>query len=208
MTEQPIASSAEPIVLADPANPDWDRWLDDLGSVEEDHIFTPVGKQTVEMTRLLNERAAILEEAATGHLSGDTEAAIGSLAAAQVERAVGESYTTALSDIDRRIADQLELDHPNAPRFRLRGLSDDDYTEVRDEIAKLIEGGQVKWTQQQAMVEANLRCVARAVVIPAGATTQSIRQLRKKLNRGEWARLLTHVTALANTDAEATDLPN
>jgi len=197
------------------ASANFEKWLDGLGAVEADHIFTPVGRQSPAMTRLLNERAAILEQAATGTLAGDTEtalgggdAAVGAALAGQVETAVGESYSDALDDVDARIAAQLEADHPDAPRFRLRGLSDDDYTEVQAEIGKLTDTKGKTWTDQELLVEANLRMVARAVIVPAGVTDQDIRVLRSKINRGEWARLLRHVTDLANRDAEATDLPN
>jgi len=186
----------------------FDAWLDGLGAVEEDHVFTPVGKQTPAMTALLNERVAILEQAATGTISGDTEAAVGEAGVGQVEKAVGASYTDAVDDIDARIAAQLEKDHPDAPRFRLRGISDDDYSEVQAELQQVIDGGKVTWTREQATVEGNLRLVARAIIVPANVTLQDVRVLRKKLNRGEWARLMEHVTRLAYRDAEATDLPN
>ena len=197
------------------ASANFENWLDGLGAVEADHIFTPVGRQSPAMTRLLNERAAILEQAATGTLAGDTEtalgggdAAVGAALAGQVETAVGESYSDALDDVDARIAAQLEADHPDAPRFRLRGISDDDYSEVQAELQQVIDGGKVTWTREQATVEGNLRLVARAITVPANVTLQDVRVLRKKLNRGEWARLMEHVTRLAYRDAEATDLPN
>ncbi|HEY1175510.1 MAG TPA: hypothetical protein VGF17_05085 [Phytomonospora sp.] len=189
------------------ASPNFETWLQGLGSVEADHVFTPVGKQSPAMTRLLVERAAIMEQAATQTVSADVEAAIGESGVAEVERAVGESFTETLDDIDARIAAQLEKDHPDAPRFRLRGLTDDDYTEVQKEIVKLTERKGAKWTDQDLKVEANLRFVQRAVLEPP-MTLMDARALRKHLNRGEWARLLSHVTRLANLDAEATDLPN
>ena len=196
-------------------SPDFGRWLDGLGAVEEDHVFTPVGQQSLAMTTLLNERAAILQQAATGHLTADNEAAlaggdaaVGATTGAQVETAVGASYTDALADVDARIAAQLEADHPDAPRFRLRGISDDDYSEVQAELQQVIDGGKVTWTREQATVEGNLRLVALAITVPANVTLQDVRVLRKKLNRGEWARLMEHVTRLAYRDAEATDLPN
>lgn len=189
-------------------SPNFDSWLEGLGAVEEDHIFTPVGRQSPAMTRLLNERAAILEQAATQTISPEVEDAIGEAGVAEVERAVGESFSETIDDIDGRIAVQLEKDHPDAPRFRLRGLSDDDFTAIQDEVRKLLDLKSKKWTDQQINVEANLRMVARSVTQPEGITTQDVRILRQKLNRGEWARLLSHVTRLANADAEATDLPN
>lgn len=189
-------------------SPNFESWLAGLGSVEEDHVFTPVGKQSPEMTRLLLERQAILEQAATQTISSDVEAALGEGSVGQVEKAVGESFTDSIDDIDARIAAQLEKDHPDAPRFRLRGLTDDDYTEVQREVVKLTERKNAKWTDQDLKVEANLRFIARAVLIPAGMTLEDARVLRTRLNRGEWARLLSHVTRLANLDAEATDLPN
>ncbi|NUP03540.1 MAG: hypothetical protein HOW59_37020 [Nonomuraea sp.] len=190
------------------ATPNFETWLQGLGSVEADHVFTPVGKQSPAMTRLLVERAAIMEQAATGGVSDDVEEALGGESAVgEVERAVGQSYTESLDDIDARIAAQLEEDHPDAPRFRLRGLTDDDYTEVQKEIVKLTERKGAKWTDQDLKVEANLRFIQRAVLEPA-MTLMDARALRKHLNRGEWARLLSHVTRLANLDAEATDLPN
>lgn len=189
-------------------SPNFESWLAGLGSVEEDHVFTPVGKQSPEMTRLLVERQAILEQAATQTISSDVEAALGEGSVGQVEKAVGESFTDSIDDIDARIAAQLEKDHPDAPRFRLRGLTDDDYTEVQREIVKLTERKGAKWTDQDLKVEANLRFIARAVLVPAGMTLEDARVLRTRLNRGEWARLLSHVTRLANLDAEATDLPN
>jgi len=188
-------------------SPNFDAWLEGLGAVEADHVFTPVGKQSAAMTRLLVERAAILEQAATGGVSSDVEGAIGESGVAEVERAVGESYSETLDDIDARIAEQLEKDHPDAPRFKLRGLSDDDFTQVQEELEKLTLRKGAKWTDQQLRVEANLRFVQRAVVEPA-ITLMDARTLHKRLNRGEWARLLSHVTRLANLDAEATDLPN
>lgn len=189
-------------------SPNFESWLAGLGSVEEDHVFTPVGKQSPEMTRLLVERNAILEQAATQTISSDVEAALGEGSVGQVEKAVGESFTDSIDDIDARIAAQLEKDHPDAPRFRLRGLTDDDYTEVQREVVKLTERKGAKWTDQDLKVEANLRFIARAVLVPAGMTLEDARVLRTRLNRGEWARLLSHVTRLANDDAEATDLPN
>jgi len=56
-------------------------------------------------------------------------------------------------------------------------------------------------------VESNLRFIQRATIEPS-MTLMDARTLHKRLNRGEWARLLSHVTRLANLDAEATDLPN
>jgi len=188
-------------------SPNFDAWLEGLGAVEADHIFTPVGKQSPEMTRLLVERAAILEQAATGNISDDVEAAIGEAGVGEVERAVGESYAQTLDDIDARIAAQLEKDHPDAPRFRLRGLSDDDFTQVQEELEKRTQRKNAKWTDQQLRVEANLRFIQRATIEPS-MTLMDARTLHKRLNRGEWARLLSHVTRLANLDAEATDLPN
>jgi hypothetical protein len=190
------------------ASPNFDAWLQGLGAVEEDHVFTPVGKQSPAMTRLLNERVAILEQGATSGLSADVEAAIGESGVAEVERAVGESFSDTLDDIDARIMEQIEKDHPDAPRFRLRGLSDDDFTEIQTELKKLLDLKGKTWTDQALNVEANLRMVARSVVIPERITTQDVRILRQKLNRGEWARLIAHVNRLANADAEATDLPN
>jgi hypothetical protein len=181
------------------ASPDFQKWLDGLGAVEEDHLFTPVGAQSEAVTALLVQRAALLERTASD--DDEDEQAAG-------ERAVGESYTEARDSLDAQIAAQLEADHPDAPRFRLRGLSDDDFTAVNAEVLALTDNAKLKLTIQQANAEASMRMVQRAILTPQGVTLQDVRVLRKTLNRGEWARLLDHVNRLATADAEATDLPN
>ena len=190
-------------------SPNFEQWAAGLGAVEEDHLFPPPGRVSPTLAALLNERVAILEQAATGKISGDTEAAIGETAAGEVERAVGSSYADTVSDVDARIAAQVEAEFPDAPRMKLRGISDDDMVEIQEELAALTKtkAGE-KMSRLQLTAEANLRMVARAVVEPPNVTTQDMRLLRKQLTRGEWARLLAHVGRLADLDAEVTDLPN
>lgn len=173
---------------------DFESWLDGLGAVEEDHVFMPLGSQSQALTDLYLERATILEETKDGEIVPG-------------ERGVGESYSATLDDVDRRIAEQLEQDAPEAPRFRLRGLSDDDYTSVTAEVEEWKKTNQGK-TRAEENAEGNIRCIHRAIVVPEGVTLEDVRLLRQKLNRGEWGRLLSHVTRLAEQDAEATSIPN
>lgn len=175
-------------------SPNFDAWLDGLGAVEEDHVFLLPGKVSPELAALYQERASLLTEDEDGKVGPG-------------ELAAGESYTSALDDVDARIQARLEEESPDAPRFRLRGLSDDDYTESSKEVRAWLEANEDA-TRDDIMVEGNVRAVARAVVIPEGVTVDDIRKLRRKLNRGEWARLLSHVTRLAEADAEATSVPN
>lgn len=180
------------------------KWLAGLGAVEEDHVFVPIGTQSQEMTRLLNERDALHVEQQRTTAEGEEDAPAG-------ERALGASFSESLAELDAQIAAQLEADHPEAPRFLLRGLSDDDYVEIRKELDAIAEEREDEGKQMsglETMVESNLRAIQRAIVVPEGITLGDVRLLHKKLNRGEWARLLQHVTRLANLDAETTDLPN
>lgn len=178
-----------------PTSPDFQKWLAGLGAVEEDHIFIPIGAQSHAVTLLHNERAQLLAAA-----SGEEDIADG-------DKAIGESFTESLADLDARIAAQIEEDHPEAPRLRLRGLSDDDLDEIRLEVSDLAKADE-KMTNVHVSAEINTRTVHRAIIIPAGATLDDIKTLRKTLNRGEWARLLSHVMTLADADAEAASLPN
>ena len=173
---------------------DFDAWLAGIGAIEEDHVFIPIGAQSAALTALYEERATILDETEGGEVVPG-------------ERGVGESYSATLDDVDERIAAQLELDHPEAPRMRLRGLSDDDYTQVTREVDKWAQENPDR-TPLEQVVEGNVRCIARAVKIPEDVTIDNIRTLRETLNRGEWARLLSHVTRLAQKDAEETSVPN
>lgn len=183
---------------------DFSAWLDGLPVVEEDHIFTPIGKQTAEMTRLLNERAALLEQPAD----------VDEGTIAEPERSLGESYTERRDELDEQIHAQLEADHPDAPRIRLRGLSDEDFTDVAAEVEKLNEDrkavskdGKTGMSRDEVVVQANLRYIARAAVSPT-LTVEDVALLRKRLNQGEWGRLVDHVNRLSHAEAEAVDFPN
>lgn len=176
-------------------SPNFDAWLDGLGAVEEDHVFMPPnGKISDELAGLYRQRQGLLKEDEDGNIVPG-------------ELAAGESYSGALDDIDERIHAQLQLEAPTAPRFRLRGLSDDDYTQANAEVREWRQS-HPDASRDEEIVEGNVRVIARAVLIPEGVTVDDIRLLRTKLNRGEWARLLSHVTRLANDDAEATSVPN
>lgn len=167
---------------------DFAKWLNGLPAVEEDHVFTPIGAQSERMTALLNERAQLLERPA------DDEEPAG-------ERSLAETYTDHRDRLDREIAEQLEVDHPDAVRIRLRGISDLDIEEIADELVAL------GIDERKKVIEQSLRMIARAAVAPE-LSVDEVRMLRRRLNQGEWARLLDHVVRLMRQEAEAVDLPN
>ena len=70
-----------------------------------------------------------------------------------------------------------------------------------------VDAKQPQMTVDERVVETVLRHVARAVVEPE-MTVDDVRVLRRKLNQGEWARLVTHVRALGGATAEGASLPN
>lgn len=177
---------------------DLDRLLDGLPLVEEDHVFAPVGSAlSPEVIQLMNQRAALLDKPT--QVDGET-------IDDGPERSLGESYTETRDSLDEQIVDALAEAHPDAPRVRLRGLSDDDFSEVATEIGVMkIEGKPL--TREQIVVEANLRYVARAMVAPE-MTSQDVRIMRKRLNQGEWARLLDHMNRLARAHSGQVNLPN
>jgi hypothetical protein len=182
---------------------DINEWVQGISVVTEDHIFTPIGSQSDRMTELLNERAALLENIGKSPELGEDEVpgehAVG-------EHAIGESYTARRDELDKEIQAQLEADHPDAPRIQLRGLSDEDIEEIQDEVLALEVEGK-KLDARKGLVETNLRMVSRASVSPH-FSPQDVRILRKRLNAGEWARLLDHCTRLMTNEAEAVDLPS
>lgn len=172
-------------------------WIDGIPTLEEDHVFIPIGAQSDRLTELYNERANLLEKPKEPEEEGLTGGG---------ERSLAESFTDRRAEIDRLIAEQLEEDHPDAPRIRLRGVSDTDVEEINDEIAAIqVEGKPL--SRDKARIEQNIRFVARAAIIPE-MTPQDVRILRKKLNRGEWSRLLDHVTTLTFQESEGVDVPN
>jgi hypothetical protein len=174
---------------------DLERLLDGLPLVEEDHVFAPVGPGlSPEVIQLMNERANLLEPRKDDE-DGPAD-----------ERALGESYTERRDSLDEQITEALAEEHPDAPRVRLRGLSDEDFTDVAAEVnAMQVEGKPL--SRDRVIVESNLRYVSRAMVAPE-MNPQDVRVLRKKLNQGEWARLLDHVNRLARSNAEQATLPN
>ena len=173
--------------------PDFDKWLDGLPLVEEDHVFLPIGKQSDELTELHNERAALLEPTPEGVPEG--------------ERSMAESYTDRRDEIDARIAELLEQEHPDAPRIRLRALSDEDVTDASEEVSNLTGEDGKPLDMGRQIVEVNLRLIARSAVEP-NLSTEDARLLRRRLNKGEWARLVDHVNTMALADAEQATLPN
>lgn len=182
---------------------DIDAWLDGDGAVQEDHMLLPPGRVSDELAGLLRARELLLSgaEPIETEEGPKGDRALG-------DKAIGEGYTAARDRIDAQIAEQLEREFPGAPRFRLRGLSDDDYAEIRAEVVEFrkLDPDRPEF-DMEAMREMNVRAVARSMVVPEATRDQAVR-LRRKLNRGEWARLLDHVTRLANLDASATSLPN
>lgn len=177
---------------------DLTRLLDGLPLVEEDHVFAPVGPAlSAEVRQLMTERDALLEPR-------DEEINVD-------ERALGEGYTDRAASLDEQITEALAEEHPDAPRIRLRGLSDADYVEVAAEVTQLgVERVQAKQPQlsiDERTVESVVRYVARAVVEPP-VTVDHVRELRQRLNQGEWARLVTHVRQLGVASAEQATLPN
>ena len=171
----------------------FEKWLNGISVVEEDHVFTPIGSQSERMTELLIERSKLLEDTESEGEDGP-------------ERSLAETYTERRNAIDKEIKEQLGLDHPDAPRIRIRGVSDQDVEEIQDEILDIqVEGKPLNGVKMQR--ESNFRLVSRASVVPA-MSPQDVRLLRKRLNAGEWARLLDHVTKLMVAEAEAVDLPN
>jgi hypothetical protein len=180
------------------AEVDFTQWVDGIASIEEDHVFTPIGRQTKAMTDLLNERAALLDRPAVEAESGEH--------VQDGERALGETYTERRDELDALIEEQLEQDHPDAPRIRIRALSDEDIEAIDEEVRAIKVAGKLL-DRTKAVVEANLRIIARASVQPP-MTPEDVRVLRRKLNRGEYARLLDHVNRISLAEAEAVDLPN
>lgn len=177
---------------------DLTRLLDGLPLVEEDHVFAPVGPAlSAEVRQLMAERDALLEPR-------DEESDVD-------ERALGEGYTDRAASLDEQITEALAEEHPEAPRIRLRGLSDADYVEVAAEVTQLgvqrVEAKQPQLSIDERTVESVVRYVARAVVEPA-VTVDHVRELRTRLNQGEWARLVTHVRQLGVASAEQVTLPN
>lgn len=187
-----------------PAKTNFDKWLDGVTGVEEDHVFVPIGQQSEKLSELLVRRAA---------LHPDEGIDLAALGLDEEERSLTEpakGYTERRDELDEQIAAQLEKDHPDAPRIRLRGLSDEDFEQVMDELADLkLERAKTRkpLTDQQVIVEANLRYVSRAVLTPP-MTVGNVKLLRRKLNRGEWARLLDHMNRLTSVDAEQVTRPN
>lgn len=173
--------------------PDFDKWLDDLPLIEEDHVFLPIGQQSDELTALYNERAALLEPTPDE--------------VPEAERPMSESYTDRRNDIDERIAALLEEQHPNAPRIRLRALSDEDVTDAAEEVDAMRDAEGRELIVSRKVVEINARLIARAAVKPA-MTPEDARLLRRRINKGEWARLVDHVNALALAQAEEETLGN
>lgn len=175
-----------------------EQWLDGISVVEEDHVFTPVGSQSEKMTELLNRRANLMADFTQ---KTDEEGLV-----PEEERSLADSYTDVRDALDRDIAKQLELDHPDAMRARLRGLSDEDIEEIANELVEIrVEGKPLDANKMR--VENALRLVSRSFVQPQ-MSVQDIRLLRRRLNQGEWARLLDHVMRLASSQSEAVDVPN
>ena len=173
--------------------PDFDKWLEGLPLIEEDHVFLPIGKQSAELTELYNERAALLDP-----VPDDVP---------EAERPMSESYSDRRNEIDERIAELLEKEHPDAPRIRLRALSDEDVTEAADEVEAMRDANDRELIVSRKVVEINARLIARAAVSPV-MSTDDARLLRRKINKGEWARLVDHVNALALAQAEEETLGN
>lgn len=175
--------------------------LDGLPIVEDDHVFAPVGPGlSPNVIQLLNERAALVEPR-----NDDEEAGLAD------ERALGEGYTERRDSLDIQIADALAEEHPEAPRIRLRGLSDEDFSEAAREVADLhnerIKKDQPGLSRDDFTIETNLRYVSRAILIPE-TDIEGARTMRRKLNQGEWARLLDHINRLASANSEQASLPN
>lgn len=171
-----------------------EQLLDGLPLVEDDHVFAPVGPGlSPEVIQLLNERARLLEAPTDDEGPSD-------------ERALGEGYTQRRDSLDAQIVETLAEEHPDAPRVRLRGLSDEDFSDVAEEVTAIQVEGK-PFTRDRFVIECNLRYVARAMLAPE-MTQQDVRILRKRLNQGEWARLLDHVNRLARSNAEQASLPN
>jgi len=178
---------------------DLTRILDGLPLVEEDHVFAPVGPAlSAEVRQLIAERDALLEPRDEESDTLD-------------ERALGEGYTDRAASLDEQITEALAEEHPDAPRIRLRGLSDADYVAVAAEVVQLgverVEAKQPQLSIDERTVESVVRYVARAVVEPP-MTADDVRVLRERLNQGEWARLVTHVRQLGVASAEQVTLPN
>lgn len=186
--------------------PNFTQWMDGLSSVEEDHVFTPIGQQSDAVTELLIRRAALVPDEGIDLAELGLEDEEEERALTETKKAPAKTYTEQRDEIDAQIAEQLEKDHPDAPRIRLRGLSDEDFEEVMTELAKIkVEGKPLN--DQQVIVEANLRYVSRAAVTPK-MTPEDVRLLRRSINRGEWARLLDHMNRLAYKSADEVTHPN
>ena len=177
-----------------------ERLLDGLPLVEEDHVFAPVRPAlSPELAQLMAERNALLEPRADEE-EGPSD-----------ERALGEGYTQRAASLDEQINEALADEHPDAPRVRLRGLSDEDYVEVAAEVTQLgverVKAEKPQLSIDERTVESVVRYVARAVTIPE-MSVDDVRVLRRRLNQGEWARLITHVRQLGGASAEQASLPN
>ena len=172
---------------------DFDKWLDGLPLIEEDHVFLPIGQQSDELTDLYNERANLLEPVPDG--------------VPEEERSMADSYSERRDEIDARIAELLEQQHPDAPRLRLRAISDEDVDEASEEVSELRTGDDKPLPAARQIVELNLRLIARASADPK-LSTEDVRLLRRRLNKGEYARLVDHVNALALAQAEEETLGN
>lgn len=176
-----------------------EQLLDGLPLVEDDHIFAPVGPSlSPEVIQLLNERARLLEAPTDDEGPAD-------------ERALGEGYTQRRDSLDAQIVETLAEEHPDAPRVRLRGLSDEDFSDVAAEVTKihtdLLEAKEPGLSRDGFNIETNLRYIARAISAPT-MDLDGVRELRRRLNQGEYARLLDHVNRLARSNAEQASLPN
>ena len=176
--------------MSDPT--DFDRLLAGLTLREEDHVFIPVGKQSAAVTALHNELAGLLDDDVPDE-----------------ERSMADSFTARREDLQARIVAQIEADHADAPRVRLRALTDDVVKGIDSEIAAMVRDAQATestMTREEANTAGVLRQI-QAAIIPEPSLEQ-VQQLRSKLNAGEWARLVNHVTALAIEEAEEVTYPN
>lgn len=182
---------------------DFNTWLEGFTDVTEDHIFLPVGAQHPELTRLMNERANLLEPVAQDE------------GAPEGERSLGESYSDRRDALDKQIMMLMAEHHPDAPTVKIRGLSDGDFEDVSADHARWVKGltkKGVEPTTEAKVADLNCRWTAKAIVPPDGGkawTAADVQLLRRKINRGEWARLIDHVNRLTNAHAEqVSDFPN
>lgn len=173
---------------------DFDRLLSGLTLHEEDHVFIPIGKQSAAVAALHNELAGLLDD--DGEPAG--------------EHALGESFTDRRDDLNRRIAEQIEADHKDAHRIRLRALTDADLKAIMAEIDAMIldaEKTKTVLTREAANTAAIVRQVQRAIC-SIDITLEQVEQLRGRLNSGEWGRLVTHVMTMSAAEAEDVTHPN